>query len=106
MELANAGNVPADWRVNMDSVKALNQENYDFEVLQVYPQQGTLQPRTQTYIHFTFTPLEATTYTCPMQVQMIRASDDTIAEELISTSCARATTQNSARTTTRWGGCR
>ena len=35
MELANAGNVPADWRVNMDSVKALNEANYDFEVLQV-----------------------------------------------------------------------
>jgi hypothetical protein len=82
MELANAGNVPAEWRVVMDPVEALTAANYGFEILQVYPQKGTLQPRTQTYIHFTFTPLEAKKYSCPMQVQMLRGSDDAVVEEL------------------------
>lgn len=81
VELANSGNVPAGWRVAMQSVRELNENAYGFEVLRVDPAEGTLQPRTQTYIHVTWTPLEAKEYSCPIRVQMLR-QDGGVGEEL------------------------
>lgn len=80
-ELSNSGGVPASWRVDMASIERLNADAYDFEVLRVQPSEGTLQPLRSTYLHFTFTPLEGKTYTCPITVQLLR-EDGTVVEEL------------------------
>jgi len=80
VELANSGAVSCPWRVNMESIQELNEENYDFEVLSVYPQKGVIDPTNLCYIRFVLTALEVKTYTFPIQIEMLQ--DDEVVEQL------------------------
>jgi len=80
VELTNSGGVPAPWRVDLSTLLRHNAENYDFEVLSVTPLEGTLPPQSSTFLHFTFRPLEAKRYACPVRVEMLK--DGHPAEEL------------------------
>eukprot|EP00440_Ansanella_granifera_P063072 gb/GFBE01068393.1/.p1 GENE.gb/GFBE01068393.1/~~gb/GFBE01068393.1/.p1 ORF type:complete len:1946 (+),score=403.79 gb/GFBE01068393.1/:1-5838(+) len=80
VELTNSGAVAAPWRVDLESILKHNAENYDFEVLSVTPTEGILQPQSSTFLHFTFTPLEAKRYFCPVRIEMLK--DGRPAEEL------------------------
>merc|ERR1719352_819219 len=65
----------------MQSIMEHNMKNYEFQVLSVSPLEGTLPPQSSTFLHFTFTPLEATSYDCPVRIEMLK--DGRAAEELI-----------------------
>mmetsp|Transcript_52322 Transcript_52322/g.132209 ORF Transcript_52322/g.132209 Transcript_52322/m.132209 type:complete len:1905 (+) Transcript_52322:207-5921(+) len=81
VELTNSGCIAAPWRIDMQSIFAFNMDNYDFEVLSVTPVEGVLQPQSSTFLHFTFTPLEAKSYSCPVRIEMLK--DGRAAEELL-----------------------
>jgi hypothetical protein len=80
VELTNNGAVSAPWRINMDSIVELNAKSYDFEVLAVSPTEGVLDPQSSTFLHFTFTPLEAKEYQCIIRIEMLK--DGSPVEEL------------------------
>jgi len=80
VELTNSGAVPAPWRVDLSTILQHNKENYDFEVLSLTPTEGILEPQSSTFLHFTFTPLEAKRYACPVRIEMLK--DGRPAEEL------------------------
>jgi len=82
VELTNSGAVEAPWRVDLQSISEYNMKNYDFEVLSVTPTEGVLEPQSSTFLHFTFTPLEAKRYCCPVRIEMLRADGRHAAEEL------------------------
>jgi hypothetical protein len=81
VELSNSGCVEAPWRIDVQSIVDFNLRNYDFQVLSVTPREGVLQPQSSTFLHFTFTPLEAKSYACPVRIEMLK--DGRPAEELI-----------------------
>lgn len=81
VELTNSGCIAAPWRIDLQSIFHFNLENYDFEVLSVYPVEGVLEPQSSTFVHFTFTPLETKGYVCPVRVEMLK--DGRPAEELL-----------------------
>mmetsp|Transcript_107359 Transcript_107359/g.309044 ORF Transcript_107359/g.309044 Transcript_107359/m.309044 type:complete len:1834 (-) Transcript_107359:146-5647(-) len=81
IELTNSGCIAAPWRIDMQSIFSFNMDNYDFEVLSVTPIEGVLLPQSSTFLHFTFTPLEAKSYVCPVRIEMLK--DGRAAEELI-----------------------
>merc|ERR1719191_919218 len=72
VELTNNGAVSAPWRINMDSIVELNANSYDFEVLRVSPTEGVLDPQSSTFLHFTYTPLEAKDYQCVIRIEMLK----------------------------------
>lgn len=72
VELTNSGCVGAPWRIDLDTIEDFNRENHNFEVLSVSPCEGVLQPRCSTFIHFTFRPLEAKRYACPVRIEMLK----------------------------------
>eukprot|EP00397_Hematodinium_sp_SG-2012_P001373 GEMP01001375.1.p1 GENE.GEMP01001375.1~~GEMP01001375.1.p1 ORF type:complete len:881 (+),score=176.10 GEMP01001375.1:2439-5081(+) len=80
VELWNSGAVNAPWRVNTETIDNLNTENYDFQVLSVYPQSGVLDAQNSCYLHFVCTPLEAKTYKCSIPIEML--SNDEPVEDL------------------------
>eukprot|EP00434_Breviolum_minutum_P023180 symbB.v1.2.020447.t1/scaffold1720.1/size104783/1 len=80
VELTNSGGVTAPWRVDLSTISAYNAENHNFEVLSVKPLEGTLAPQSSTFLHFTFRPLEAKRYTCPVRLEMLK--DGRPSEEL------------------------
>lgn len=80
VELTNSGCVAAPWRIDMQSICEHNAQNYDFEVLSVTPAEGVLEPQSSTFLHFTFTPLEAKQYVCPIRLEMLKGGR--AAEEL------------------------
>lgn len=80
VELTNSGAVAAPWRVDLQTILEHNRSNYDFEVLSVTPTEGILEPQSSTFLHFTFTPLEAKRYFCPCRIEMLK--DGRPAEEL------------------------
>lgn len=81
VELSNSGAVAAPWRVDLQSIREHNAQNYNFEVLSVWPLEGVLKPQSSTFLHFTFTPLEAKSYVCPVRIEMMK--DGRPAEELL-----------------------
>ncbi|CAK0803296.1 unnamed protein product [Prorocentrum cordatum] len=72
VELTNSGCVGAPWRIDRETLEEFNRVNHDFEVLSVSPCEGILMPRSSTFIHFTFRPLEAKRYTCPVRIEMLK----------------------------------
>mmetsp|Transcript_101399 Transcript_101399/g.241823 ORF Transcript_101399/g.241823 Transcript_101399/m.241823 type:complete len:1868 (+) Transcript_101399:77-5680(+) len=80
VELTNSGGVSAPWRVDLSTIAGYNTQNHNFQVLQVTPLQGTLEPQSSTFLHFTFSPLEAKRYGCPVRLEMLK--DGRPAEEL------------------------
>lgn len=72
VEISNSGAVSAAWRVDLRSLKDYNKRNYDFEVLSVFPTEGVLLPQSSSFLHFTFTPLEAKSYLCPVRIEMLK----------------------------------
>jgi len=80
VELTNSGCVAAPWRIDMQSIADHNAQNYDFEVLSVQPAEGVLEPQSSTFLHFSFTPLEAKEYVCPLRLEMLKGGR--AAEEL------------------------
>lgn len=86
VELTNSGAIAAEWRLDLGSIQEFNLRNHNCEVLSVSPIEGMLEPCSSTFLHFTFTPLEAKTYTCPVRVEMLK--DGRPAEELCFDICA------------------
>lgn len=80
VELTNSGGVAAPWRVDLSTISLYNAEKHNFEVLSVKPLEGTLEPQSSTFLHFTFRPLEAKRYTCPVRLEMLK--DGRPSEEL------------------------
>merc|ERR1719188_2736458 len=80
VELTNSGCVGAPWRIDRDTIEEFNRDNHDFEVLSVSPCEGVLKPQSSIFLHFTFTPLEAKSYICPVRIEMLK--DGRPAEEL------------------------
>jgi hypothetical protein len=80
VELTNSGGVAAHWRVDGQSLADFNEKNYNFKILKVYPAEGVLEPTSSTFLHFSFTPLEAKNYVCPVRIEMLK--DGRPAEEL------------------------
>jgi len=80
VELTNSGGVAAHWRIDKQSMFEFNMSSYDFEILKVAPSEGVLEAQSSTYIQFTFTPLEAKSYACPVRIEMLK--DGRPAEEL------------------------
>lgn len=80
VELTNSGGVAAPWRVDLSTLSSYNAQNHNFEVLSVKPLEGTLDPQSSTFLHFTFRPLEAKRYTCPVRLEMLK--DGRPSEEL------------------------
>lgn len=81
VELTNSGCIAAPWRIDLQSIVAFNQDNYDFEILSVSPVEGVLDAQSSTFLHFTFTPLEAKSYVCPVRIEILK--DGRPAEELL-----------------------
>eukprot|EP00929_Paragymnodinium_shiwhaense_P112421 TRINITY_DN80679_c0_g1_i1.p1 TRINITY_DN80679_c0_g1~~TRINITY_DN80679_c0_g1_i1.p1 ORF type:complete len:1858 (+),score=467.04 TRINITY_DN80679_c0_g1_i1:131-5704(+) len=81
VELTNSGGVPAPWRIDMGLIQEHNLNNYSFEVLNVTPSEGVLGPNSTVFLHFTFTPLEAKSYSFPVRIEMLK--DGRPAEELL-----------------------
>jgi hypothetical protein len=80
VELTNSGGVAAHWRVDAQSLNDFNEKNYNFKILKVHPAEGVLEPTSSTFLHFSFTPLEAKSYVCPVRIEMLK--DGRPAEEL------------------------
>jgi hypothetical protein len=80
VELTNSGGVAAHWRVDAQSLADFNERNYNFKILKVHPAEGVLEPTSSTFLHFSFTPLEAKNYVCPVRIEMLK--DGRPAEEL------------------------
>jgi hypothetical protein len=80
VELTNSGGVAAHWRIDKQSLFEFNMKNYDFEVLKVTPSEGVLDATSSTFLHFSFSPLEAKSYVCPVRIEMLK--DGRPAEEL------------------------
>jgi hypothetical protein len=68
VELTNSGGVAAHWRVDAQSLADFNERNYNFKILKVHPAEGVLEPTSSTFLHFSFTPLEAKNYVCPVRI--------------------------------------
>jgi hypothetical protein len=81
VELTNSGGVAAPWRVDLNSIREHNENNYDFDMLSVSPLEGVLEPQSSTFLHFIFTPLEAKSYAFPVRIEMMK--DGRPAEELV-----------------------
>lgn len=82
VELTNSGAVAAPWRVDVNAISEHCRTYYNFEVLAVTPSEGVLDAQTSTFLHFTFTPLEAKQYNLPICVEML-TRDGRVAEELL-----------------------
>eukprot|EP00927_Polykrikos_kofoidii_P032772 TRINITY_DN27809_c0_g3_i1.p1 TRINITY_DN27809_c0_g3~~TRINITY_DN27809_c0_g3_i1.p1 ORF type:complete len:750 (-),score=140.04 TRINITY_DN27809_c0_g3_i1:178-2427(-) len=80
VELTNSGSVPATWRIDLGLIAEHNASNYDFEILNVAPTEGVLDAESTTFLHFTFTPLEAKPYNFPIRIEVLK--DGRPAEEL------------------------
>lgn len=80
VELTNSGGCAAHWRFDEELVQSHNLANYNFNVLSITPSEGVLEAHSSTFVHATFTPLEAKKYDFPMRVEML--TDACAAEEL------------------------
>eukprot|EP00928_Gymnodinium_smaydae_P093696 TRINITY_DN77_c0_g2_i1.p1 TRINITY_DN77_c0_g2~~TRINITY_DN77_c0_g2_i1.p1 ORF type:complete len:1372 (-),score=321.32 TRINITY_DN77_c0_g2_i1:54-3857(-) len=81
VELTNSGGVAAPWRIDLNSISEHNANNFDFELLKVTPVEGLLEAQSSTFLHFSFTPLEAKSYSLPVRIEMMK--DGRPAEELV-----------------------
>jgi len=80
VELTNNGGYQAHWCIDDAKIREQIADNFNYEILQVEPREGRLEPQTSTFLHVTFTPLEARSYQLPVRVEMLR--DGRAAEEL------------------------